>query len=61
MNKQSIASAKWQESTGMMVKGFKLKRDLVEKFEKACKADGKSQAAVIREFMEEYIKDKGIQ
>lgn len=61
MNVQSKATEKWQKANGYMVKGFKLKRDLVEKFEKACEADGKSQAAVITEFMNGYIKEKGIQ
>lgn len=54
---QTIASEKYQKKAGYMTKGFKLKRDLVEEFEKACKAAGVSQAGKISEFMREFIKE----
>lgn len=38
-----------------MTKGFKLKRDIVERFEKTCERTGRPQAEVIREFMEEFV------
>lgn len=52
---QTIATEKYQKKAGYMTKGFKLKRELVEQFEEACKATGESQASVISEFMREYI------
>ena len=55
-NKQTIASAKYQKKAGYMTKGFKLKRDVVEEFEKACKEAGVSQAAQITTMMKEFIK-----
>ena len=55
--KQTIASEKYQKKAGYMVKGFKLKRDVVERFEEACAAAGiTSQAALVAEWMEEFIK-----
>ncbi len=54
-SKQTIASEKYQKKAGYMTKGFKLKRDIVEQFEEACERAGKSQAEVIREFMEKFI------
>lgn len=50
-NKQTIASEKYQKKAGYMVKGFKLKRDIVEQFEKVCEEENVSQAAKITELM----------
>ena len=54
-NKQTIASEKYQKKAGYMVKGFKLKRDIVEEFEKVCKEAGISQAAQITKMMKEFV------
>lgn len=54
---QTIASEKYQKKAGYMTKGFKLKRDLVEAFEKACEKAGVSQAAQIRKMMLEFIQE----
>lgn len=54
-SKQTLASEKYQKKAGYMTKGFKLKREIVEQFEKACERVGKPQAEVIREFMEEFV------
>lgn len=56
-SKQTIASEKYQKKAGYMTKGFKLKRDIVEKFEAACEREGRSQSEVIREFMEAFVKE----
>ena len=56
MNKQSLATEKWQKSAGYMVKSFKLKREIVEQFEKACAEQNVSQASVITKFMQEFVK-----
>lgn len=55
-SKQTVASEKYQKKAGYMTKGFKLKRDIVERFEETCERAGKSQAEAIRELMEEFIK-----
>lgn len=54
-SRQTLASEKYQKKAGYMTKGFKLKRDIVEQFEVACDRAGRSQAEVIREFMEKFI------
>lgn len=54
-SKQTVASEKYQKKAGYMTKGFKLKRDIVEQFEEACERVGRSQAEVIRGFMEEFV------
>ncbi|MBR4668431.1 MAG: chemotaxis protein [Butyrivibrio sp.] len=55
-NKNTIRVERYQKKEGYKVKGFKLKGDVAERFEEACKAAGVSQAAKITELMEEFIK-----
>ncbi|MEY8285364.1 chemotaxis protein [Lachnospiraceae bacterium 50-23] len=52
---QTIASEKYQKKAGYMVKGFKLKKEIVQKFEDACAKDGVSQAGQIAKLMKEYV------
>jgi hypothetical protein len=52
---QTIASDKYQKKVGIIVKGFKLKRELADEFAQACERAGKSQASVISDFMREFI------
>lgn len=54
-NPQTIASEKYQKKAGYMVKGFKLKRELVEQFEETCRKADVSQASAISRFMTEFI------
>lgn len=54
---QTIASEKYQKKVGYMVKGFKLKRDLVEEFENACAQAGVSQASQISKLMKQFIEE----
>ena len=54
---QTIASEKFQKKAGYMVKGFKVKRDIVEEFEEACKKTGVSQAAWLTQKMKEYVEE----
>lgn len=54
-NPQTIATDKYQKKAGYMTKGFKLKREIVEQFEEACKKAGVSQASQITEMMKEFI------
>lgn len=57
--KSTIRTDKYQKKAGYKVKGFKLKGDVAERFEKACEAAGVSQASKITELMEEFIKQSG--
>lgn len=54
---QTIASEKYQKKAGWMTKGFKLKRDIAEEFEEACKEVGVSQASKITELMKQFIEE----
>ena len=56
-NPQTIASAKYQKKAGYMTKGFKLEREVVERFESACQKAGVSQAGQITKMMEQFIKE----
>lgn len=55
---QTIASEKYQKKAGWMTKGFKLKREVVEEFEEACKTAGVSQASKITELMKQFIEEE---
>lgn len=54
---QTVASEKYQKKAGYMVKGFKLKRELVEAFEDACVAAGATPTSKVREFMEQFVRE----
>ena len=54
---QTIASEKYQKKAGWMTKGFKLKREVVEEFEEACKTAGVSQAGKITKLMKQFIEE----
>ena len=58
MNSQSKASAKWAEKNGLMIKSFKIKKDLAERFAKACETREISQAEAISKLMEQFIAEK---
>ena len=52
---QTIASEKYQKKVGIIVKGFKVKRELADDFAAACERAGESQASVIARYMQQYI------
>lgn len=54
---QTIASEKYQKKVGLIVKGFKMKKDLAEEFRETCDRLGLAQANVITEFMEKFIEE----
>ncbi len=54
-NKQTQASEKYHARIGLMSKSYKLKRDLVEAFNAACKENGVSQSLALTRLMTEYI------
>lgn len=53
---QTVASKKYQEKVGYISKSYKLKKDVVEAFAKACEKNGVSQSAKIKELMLDYVK-----
>lgn len=55
---QTVASEKYQKKAGYMAKSFKLKKDLAEEFEKACKRAGVSQASQISKMMKKFIEEE---
>lgn len=56
-SKQSIATRKYEEKTGWMSKTYKMKREVVEQFAKACELRGSSQAGELMKFMNLFIKE----
>lgn len=56
-NAQTIASEKYQKKAGYMTKGFKIKRDVADRFAEACDKAGVSQAGQITRMMEKFIEE----
>lgn len=54
---QTIASKKYQKKAGIMAKSYKLKRELVDQFSKACEIAGVSQAGQLSKMMKEFIEE----
>lgn len=52
---QTIASEKYQKKAGWITKGFKIKKDVADRFAEACDKAGVSQASVITELMLGFI------
>ena len=60
-NPQTVATNKYQKKAGYMTKGFKLKREVVEQFEDACRKTGVSQVSQITEMMKKFIEEQNKQ
>ena len=54
---QTIATRKYEKKVGYMSKSYKLKRDTVEAFAKACEKSGVSQAGQITKMMKQFIEE----
>ncbi len=54
-SKQTLRNQRYQEKAGWTSKSYKLKKDLVEQFAKACEKKGVSQAGQLSKMMKEYI------
>ncbi|MDO4326990.1 MAG: chemotaxis protein [bacterium] len=57
-NKQTIASAKYQEKVGIISKSYKLKKEIVEQFAAACEKAEVSQAAQLTKMMKDFIEQQ---
>ncbi len=55
---QTIATRKYEEKAGWVSKSYKLKKDIVEAFAKACEENGEKQATVLTRLMNNYIKSE---
>lgn len=53
------AQEKYEKKNGITVKAFKIKKDLADSFKETCDKAGKSQASVITELMQQFIKENG--
>lgn len=56
-NAQSKATRKYEAKIGLISKSYKLKKEVVEEFKKACERSGTSQAKELTRFMEQFIKE----
>lgn len=56
---QSRATRKYEAKAGWMSKTYKLKRETVEGFAKACETAGTSQAAQLTKMMKAFIEEVG--
>lgn len=54
---QTIATGKYEAKIGMMSKSYKLKREVVEGFAKACETAGTSQAAQLTKMMKAFMEE----
>lgn len=52
---QSKATRKYEEKTGWISKSYKLKKEIVEEFAKACEKNGEGQATALTRMMRNYI------
>lgn len=54
-SKQTMRSQRYQDKAGWVSKSYKLKKEIVEDFAKACRKAGVSQAGQLSSMMKEYI------
>ncbi len=52
---QTTATRKYEEKIGMISKSYKLKKELVDEFAEATKAQGSNQSRELSRMMQEYI------
>lgn len=59
-NLQTMASEKYHRKAGYIVKGFKVKEEVVKEFTICCKQAGISQAAWLTEKMKKFIEEQNM-
>ena len=52
---QTVATRKYEKKTGWMSKSYKMKKEVVDDFAKACELSGVSQAGQLMKMMQEFI------
>lgn len=55
---QTKATEKYQKKAGWMSKSYKLKKEVVEAFAKACEDEGISQASQLTKMMTEFAEKR---
>ena len=55
---QTIATKKYEKKAGFVSKSYKLKREVVDQFAKACDMAGVSQAAQLTKMMKEFTEEQ---
>ena len=55
---QTIATKKYEKKAGWMSKSYKLKREVVEEFARACEEEGGSQASQLTKMMKEFVEKR---
>lgn len=55
---QTIATKKYEKKAGWMSKSYKLKREVVEEFARACEEEGVSQASKLTKMMKEFVEKR---
>lgn len=53
---QTIATEKLMKKNNLIIKSYKLKKQVVDEFTEACVAAGQTQSAAITMLMQEYTK-----
>ena len=51
---QTVATRKYEKKTGWMSKSYKMKKEVVDDFAKACELAGDSQAGQLMKMMQEF-------
>ena len=51
---QTVATRKYEKKTGWMSKSYKMKKEVVDDFAKACELAGVSQAGHLMKMMQEF-------
>lgn len=54
-SKQTIATRKYEKKAGWVSKSYKMKKEVVEEFAKACERAGVSQAGQLTKMMQQFI------
>lgn len=55
---QTIATKKYEKKAGWMSKSYKLKREVVEEFARACEEESVSQASQLTKMMKEFVEKR---
>ncbi len=54
---QTVATEKYAKKVGLMSKSYKMKREIVEAFAKACTVRGVSQSGELMKFMQQFVEE----
>lgn len=55
---QTVATRKYEKKAGWISKSYKLKKEVVEEYAKACEKAGVSTAGQLTKMMQQFIKEQ---